>query len=194
MSQTLNNIEFDMFYNVIRPFAKDKGRLVKQSSGGSDYFSLWFVRFQDGQMVGKYNPERAGRNGLFAALPLNNGARYKSAGKSVYGMDIEMSMGILPVNGRNVSGIVNIDLDDVVSTAAKKEAFNRQVRQQLVQARPGSGGKTYIFGNPLLISELENFEQASEVVDNGVTRSALAGIPMIGDWNLLEGTEAEYVI
>lgn len=194
MSQTLMDYSFESYYDVFRPFAKDKGKLVTQTAApsGNNYFSLWIIRFQEDQMTGLYNPEFAGSKGVFS-VDTGNGWQVVN-GKPVHNLKIEMTTGILPANGRNVSGIVNIDLDDVNSSADKKAAFGRQVTERLVQTRPGTGGRTYIVGNPMVISTLENLDQASQVVDNNVVRSTWAGVPMIGDWNLLEGTEAPYTI
>lgn len=192
MSQTLMDLSFESYYDVIRPFAKEKGKLITEQASpvGANYFSLWIVRFQEDQFTGLYNPEFAGSRGVFS-VDTGNGWHVEN-GKPVYNLKVEMTTGILPANGRNVSGIVNIDLDDVNSSADKKAAFARKVTDQLVQARPGTGGRTYIVGNPILISTLENLEQASQVVDNNVVRSTWNGIPMIGDWNLLEGSEDPY--
>lgn len=195
-NSTLNNISFDFYYNVLRPFAKAKGKLVSatESPSGEKYYSMYFVRWQQGQMQGLVNDKWASSNGgVFTVEELSGGSRYKSptSGKSVYGIDIEMPIGFLPVNGRNVSGIVNIDLDTI-----DDKTLGTLVRKQLVEARPGAGGNVVGYGNPQLISRIGQMDEAQQLgtANNGIFGVQLNGVTLVGDWNLLNGTEAAYTL
>ncbi len=196
-NQTLMNVSFDTYYNVLRPFAKAKGKLVSATAtpSGNKYSSIYFVRWQKGQMQGLVNDNWAkAKGGVFKAIPLSGGDRYVNPvnGKSVYGVDIEMPLGFLPANGKNVSGIVNIDLATITN-----DDLGQLVTNALVQARPGLGGKLVAYANPILVARLGQINQAQAkdgVSDNNVYSVLWNGVEIIGDWNLLEGTEAPYTI
>jgi hypothetical protein len=194
-NETLQNISFDFYYNVLLPFAKEKSKVVSAvaSPSGSIYYSLHFVRWQKGQMAGLVNDKWAQANGgVFKATPLSNGNRYVSGGKSVYGVDIEMPLGFLPANGDNVASIVNIDLatiDDAV--------FMQLIMDAIISARPGKGGKLVAYANPFVISRIMTLDQAQtvdNVANNGVNSVLMGGVEFIGDWILLTGTEAPYTV
>ncbi len=134
------------------------------------------------------------KGGVFKAIPLSGGDRYVNPvnGKSVYGVDIEMPLGFLPANGKNISGIVNIDLATITN-----DDLGQLVTNALVQARPGLGGKLVAYANPILVARLGQINQAQAkdgVSDNNVYSVLWNGVEIIGDWNLLEGTEAPYTI
>ena len=81
-AKTLNNISFDAYYNVIRPFAKGKSKLESAAATGSGakYYSMYFVRWQQDNMVGLVNDKWASaKGGVFKAISLNGGQRYKNA-------------------------------------------------------------------------------------------------------------------
>ena len=193
--QTLNNISFDFYYNVLRPFSKAKTKLVSAASSdtGDIYSSLYFVRWQQDNMSGLVNDNWASaKGGVFKAIPLNNGARYKNASqKSVYGVDIEMPLGFLPANGQNVAGIVNIDLDTI-----DDKAFGRLVTDMIMEARPGAGGRLVAYGSARVISRISQLEEAQNMGngDNGIWSVLFNGVKFVADYNLLNGTEAFYTL
>ena len=129
--------------------------------------------------------------GVFTAERLSGGQPYKSNGKSVYGVDIEMPIGFLPVNGRNVSGIVNIDLDTI-----DEKAFGKLITERMVQARPGAGGTLVAYAHPVLVAFIAQMNEAQALgnADNGIYSTMFNGVQIVGDWNLLEGTEAPYTV
>ena len=192
---TLMNVSFDFYYNVIRPFAKAKSKLVSAtaSPSGNIYSSMYFVRWQKGQMAGLVNDAWAGsKGGVFTATKLSGGDRYKNADqKSVYGVDIEMPLGFLPANGRNVSGIVNIDLSTITNAD-----LGALVTNALVQSRVGSGGTTVAYAPPTLVARIAQLDEAQMLgtADNGLLSTMLNGVQIVADWNLLDGTEAPYTL
>jgi hypothetical protein len=193
--QTLNNISFDFYYNVLRPFGKAKNKFesASASDGGDIYSSLFFVRWQQDNMSGLVNDNWASaKGGVFKAIELNGGKRYKDASqKSVYGVDIEMPLGFLPANSQNVSGIVNIDLATI-----DDKAFGRLVTDMIMEARPGSGGKLVAYGSARVISRISQLDEAQNMSngDKGIWSVLFQGVEFVADYNLLNGTEAFYTL
>lgn len=197
-TETLQNISFDFYYNVLLPFADANSKVTSAvgSPSGSIYYSMHFVRWQKGQMAGLVNEKWAqSKGGIFKAIPLSDGKRYvNSALKSVYGVDIEMPLGFLPANSDNVASIVNIDLTVGVLTDA---VFMKLIMDGIIAARPGKGGNLVAYAHPFVISRIMTLNQAQvidNVANNGVNSVLFGGVQFIGDWNLLEGTEAPYTV
>jgi len=191
-AQTLMNVSFDFYYGVNIPFANANQKVIDASGGtatGNKYSSIHVIRWQDGQYQGLYNDKWAqAKGGVFTATKLSGGDRYKNSDdKSVYGVDVEMPLGFLPVNAQNVSVIANIDLATI-----EDADLGRFVTDAVVQARPGKGGMIKAYANPVTIARLGNLKEAQNlgIQNNGLYSVVIAGVEFIGDWNLLEGVEA----
>lgn len=204
--QTLSDIEFAMIYGTLRPFAKEKGKLQEYiaygSTSGNKYSSLLVVRFERGQMHGLYNPDRAQLpkptpegempRGILGTIPVNGGNRAKnSAGKSVYQVDLEAGVGILPVNGRNISGIVNIDIADVRSSDANRTKFGDMVSDAVLDANRNYGGDTVIVTSSRVKSQINRITNGEKVEYMGLDMDAIDGVPII-DSPRMTATEAGY--
>ena len=190
-AQTLMNVSFDFYYGVNIPFANANDKILDASGGsasGNKYSSIHVIRWQDGQYQGLYNDKWAqAQGGVFTATKLSGGERYVSGDKSVYGVDIEMPLGFLPVNPHNVSVIANIDLDTITDIE-----LGKLVTEAIVKARPGMGGTIKAYANPMTIARLGNLKEAQQlgVQNSGLYSVVIAGVEFVGDWNLLDGVEA----
>ena len=195
-NKTLMSIEYQMFYNILRPFAKANSQIsqISTSSTGDVYNTLFFVRWEEDQMMGLVNDAWArDQGGIFTVKPLSSGDRYVQAGTgvSVYGVDVELPLGLLPANKLNISVLANIDLATVTDADLAKA-----VTKAMVKSGTGLGGRTVAYGHPLLIARIGALQEAKTAgIDgtSGLYLAEMAGIPFVGDWNLLE-QEAFYTI
>ncbi len=191
--QTLMNATFDFYYAVNLPFANANQKVIDAEGGsasGNKYYSIHFIRWQEGQYQGLYNDKWAqAKGGVFKATKLSGGDRYPqtTTGKSVYGVDIEMPLGFLPANPQNVAVVANIDL----ATITEKE-LGTFIRKAIVMARVGKGGKAYAYCHPMVISAIGNIKEAQNlgIQNNGLYGVELQGVTFIGDYNMLDGEEA----
>ncbi len=193
-NQTLMNVSFDFYYAVNLPFAVASGKVLSAtaSPSGNKYNSIHMVRWQDGQYQGLYNHNWASaKGGVFIATEIDGGNRYKSNGKSVYGVDIEMPLGFLPVNPQNVSVIANIDLATI-----SNEELGTLVTQSIVNCRPGLGGTVKAYASASTIARIGTLKEAQSlgIQANGIWSVVYNGVEFITDWNLLDGTEAPVTI
>jgi hypothetical protein len=194
--ETLSNISFDFYYGTSIPFAVSTGKLIDASNGsasGNKYSSIHVIRWEKGQFQGLYNKNWAeAKGGVFKATKLSGGDRYKSdTGESVYGVDIEMPLGFLPANSKNISVVGNIDLATI-----SDEVLGELLMDALIDARAGSGGMTRVYAGPKTVARIGNLKEAQSLgVQNSRFWSVMfAGVEIIADWNIIEGKEAPITV
>lgn len=190
--QTLNNISFDTYYSVLRPFAKAENKLLDAGGNSGENNSLFVCRWQEDQLTGLINGNWAQeRGGVFIANMLSGGERYNTGDdKPKFGATIELPVGYLPANSKNISGIVNVDLDSI-----SDEDLSRLVTKSITMARPGAGGRTVAYAHPYLVSRIGAMREAKNagLSAEGLYLAELGGVEIVGDWNLSE-KEADYTV
>ena len=185
VKQTLVDVETDLIYSEDRGFevtAKAFGTLTAYASSGSNFFSLYVVGWEQGNMMMMYPEGLYSSSGVVKETALNGGYRYKnSSNKSVYGKDMEMAIGFYPLNKLNLGGICNFKLADIDADFYK--ALNDKIA--LIE-----GDDVQVFAHPLVINRLRQAEEAQPSVDNGIQSWVWGNAKMIGSRNFLQGTEA----
>jgi hypothetical protein len=201
IKRSLMSASQQSYYNLFEPYARSKGKAVSAvtTPSGNKYFSVYVIRWEEGEFTGLFNPRGFGsvnaEGSMVKVTPLSMGGRYtNSEGKSVIGWDMEMPFGFLPANPQNISTIVNVD-----STANLDEGFAELLSNALVNARAGSGGRTYIYMAPALRSKLGRIKSSALSIDpsNSAYNRLITswdGVEIIADYNLLAGTEAAITI
>ncbi|MCP4339626.1 MAG: hypothetical protein GY799_12225 [Desulfobulbaceae bacterium] len=185
IKQTLVDVETDLIYSEDRGFevtAKAFSTLQAYTGSGSDFYSLYIVGWEQGNMMMMYPEGLYASNGVVTETEVNGGYRYKNASnKSVYGKDMEMALGFYPLNHNNLAGICNFKLADIDSD------FYKALNDKLALVE---GDSLKIYAHPLVINRLRQAEEAQPWVDNGIQSWVWGAAEMVGSRNFLQGTEA----
>lgn len=192
LSATAQNAESSLIYDLFLPYTKAQGKLVDAGGSSNVNYSMYAVRWQQGQFIGLFDPNGFGQGAIMETIPLANGAPYKNSnGITVYGADLKSYIGFNFANPRNISGIVNIDASNIPTEA--------EIDKMLLDCRAGSGGTTYIYCHPQVLTWLYKYkgDKLQTVnADNQVNRviQAWNGIVFITSYNFLQGTETNVVV
>lgn len=183
---TLQAVEDDIIYNLTEDVCQELGTQTKYATSGSDFYSLRIIRWEEGNMAMLYNPNGFGSGSMIKVTPLSNGQRYVSSNKSVYGADLELSVGMLAVNKRNIGSIVNLKLTDI------NTAFGEAFSDKLVELFVGSGGRMAVYGHPKIINRISKLLEAerASISNSGIVLKIWEQVQLIGDYNFKAGTEA----
>jgi hypothetical protein len=188
--ESLSDIESEIIYNDNAGFeviAKAFGKLTTIAATDTTpnlYYSLYCVGWQQGNFSIIYNEQGFSGAGVVKQTPLNGGNRYKnSANKSVYGVDLELPIGLFGVNARNIGGIVNFTLATIDST------FFKKLNDMIALVR---GGNKKLYAHPLVIARLMQAEESYTLSngDNGVFKRMYSDIELVSSFSFLQGTEA----
>lgn len=188
--KTSMDAEASLIYDLLLPFAKDKGKLAKAQTAteGETFYSLLAVRWEEDALCGLYDPDGFGQGAMLETVLLSGGQPYKSAaGKTVYGADFKSYLGFLLASKRNIAGIVNIDASHKPTAA--------MVDDMLDECGAGMVGQTYIYGHPKALRMLSDIKQTAitmSVSEQGYSRRLAFwdGIRLVPSFNFKRGTEA----
>jgi len=199
LRKTGMDTETSILYNNLRAYAiaNDVGltgsHAIDATGVGDTNYSIIAVKWAPGECTGLYSTEGFGRGAMLEALPLNGGNLYKnSAGVNGYGIRLKSYFGMLTANPRNISTIVNIDLEnDKLPTASQIDDVLDNVRAQV-------GGSTWLYMHPKVYTALFKYKADSlELVvgDNDIRRifNSWNGIPIITSYNFMGGDEPAVV-
>lgn len=184
-----------VYYDVLLRKALQFGKVINAKSSATasqkQYYSLVAIHWANGENVGLYNNNRDnGQEGtFFAQNPLWGGNLGKlSDGATGWAVDLTAMLGFQIENHKYIDAIVNIDADNLPSYEQLISIPNR-IR--------GNANNSRIYANPTLIDLISaKYSRASgegsyssliTVDADGNVR--IKGIPVIGDYNILEGTE-----
>jgi len=186
-TSTLSSVDVDVIYNQMEKVCQDFGTQTKYVTSGSDFYSLRIVRWEEDVMSMLFNPTGFGRGSMVQVKPLSNGDRYvNSSGKSVYGADLELTVGLLAASKRNIGSIVNLKL------AAIDTAFGQALSDKLADLYVGTGGRTVVYGHPKAINRITKLLEAEKasIANSGILVNVWNQVQFIGDYNFIDGTEA----
>lgn len=210
LKKTGSDTETSIIYNTLRASAietRNAGELSDAAdhaidvggTGGTGY-SIVVAKYEPGQLSGLYNPDGFGRGMLFDMEAINGGELYytKESGQKVlgYGMRLKSYFGVLNANPRNTAALVNLDL------ALTSGEFNNiptatQMDDVIDAVRGATGGNTVMYAHPKVISalrtayKLDKLQMGSAETSMNTQLEAWNGIPIIGTYNMLRGSEAD---
>lgn len=192
LSATAQNAESSLIYDLFLPYAKAQGKLQDAGGSANTNYSMYAVRWQAGNFTGLFDPNGFGQGAMMEIIPLSGGAPYKNSNNiSVYGADLKSYIGFNFANPRNIAGIVNIDASNVPTEA--------QIDNMLLDCRAGSGGTTYIYCHPKVLTMLNKYKgDKLQLVnaDTELNRLVMAwnGVMFITSYNFSFGEEANVVV
>lgn len=186
-------VDAEFYYNVFQQTAIDVGNAQQPAvpSTGSQGYSMTAIRFESGVCTGLYdaggfgngkNLVEAGKIGS-EADPLWVGNQPK------LGYHIRGYLGALVASSKNVATVVNIDIANIGADSTMPGIID----EMLLQVRSGMGN-TVIVMHPRLKNKLHAFkgDKLQINVNDPDYKRAIdlwEGVPIIGNYNLLEGTE-----
>jgi hypothetical protein len=193
---TAQNFETGLYYNELRPYAKRLGQEV--SAGGTTankQYSMICIQFFPGETTGLYNPKGFGDGKVFETFWYNGGNLYDvDVNVPGYGMFVKSNFGIQLEGDKHCASIVNIDLADDGSGGHLAMPTEIQIDDMLdsVRAMPQN---TVILAHPRVIRATAVLKRA--VLQMGPNDDSYPGalsdwdgIPFVGSYNILKGTEA----
>ena len=202
LRETGANTETSFIYNNFLPYAKANSK--QQLAGGStatSQYSMFAVKWTQGEITGLYDPEGFGNGKVFDIMPVNGGNIYEytdsdSLTKLVYGQRIKTYIALQLANPRYVASIRNIELtaDATTDTGYKALPTENMIDQMLIDARATSGN-SFIYCHPAVKAALGAYKGSAlqmAPVDGDQNRVVATwnGIPIIDSYNFTAGTEA----
>lgn len=194
---TLQNLETDLIYNILEPFALKGGHAITAAGNANTNYSILICRWEEDNLSGIFNPESFNPSTLFRLGAINNGAEYEIAAKNGalgYGMYYKAYMAFLAANIKNVACIFNANK----STA--NAVTGTMMDDALAMARAGSNGGTFIYCHPMAASRFLNAFKGSAIstdtTNTEFNRTVLtySGVPIITSWNFKNGDEANVTV
>ena len=199
--QTGMDMEQSYIYSAFLPYALSKnkeGYETVQNAGGNanTNYSLIVARFDETNLSGLYSPLAFNRATFLDIKAINGGQLYQNPDKDHqfynvlgYGMRMLTYVGVRMLSHRNISAIVNIDVD------ATTPLTKKMVQRALLSARAGEAGKTMIMCHPkvkLVLEDIGKIQSIStEYKDKNAnfTLESWDGVPIVTSYNFMEGTE-----
>jgi hypothetical protein len=181
-----------LYYNLFRQNAIDYGNVQEFAtpSTGSTGYSITAIRFQRGVCTGLFDPTGFGDGKILDTKFINKGEEFLDGDKFVQGWHLRGYTGGLVASSKNVAAIVNIDIDEVGTDTTVPDIID----EMLLQCRSGMGD-TVLVMHPRVKNKLRAFKGEKlqiNVAEKSFSRNidVWEGVPIIEDYNLLEGTEA----
>lgn len=185
-----------VYYDVLLRKAIEFGKVINADPSATaskkQYFSLVAVHWADGVNTGLFNDNRDnnGQNGsFFEQVALWNGGLGRlSDGATGWAVDLTAMLGFQIENPKFITAIVNIDADHLPSYDTLIGISNR-IR--------GNASNSRVYANPVLIDMIagqysrsggdSSYSSLITVDSDGNVR--IKGIPVVADYNILEGEE-----
>lgn len=197
LRQTGNDMEAGLFYNNFRAHTIANNKDVSAGGSSDTNYSILCVHFVPGEVTGLYDEEGFGNGKVFDMSPINGGNIYEdSNGVLVYGMRMKTYFGIQLANSRYVSSIVNNDIANDDPAGTRTFATETMLDDMVTNAR-GAVGTTFIYCHPKVKSYIGSIYKLDKMRLQNADREvnsivdAWNGIPIIGTYNVLDGTEAD---
>lgn len=192
-----SSLDKAMYYDVFIKKAIEFKKAVSATASVSNaeekkYFSLAAVHWADGENCGLFNDNR--QNGtqegaFFAQDPLWGGNLGKlSSGETGWAVDITAMLGIQIENPKYIKAIVNIT-EENFPTYEELVGLSNAIR--------GNAANSRIYASPILIDMIaskysrvsrdNSYSSLITLDTDGNVR--IKGIPMVGSFNILDGTE-----
>ena len=187
LRRTGSNTEYDLLYNVIRKAAIDNGKAVSVGGSSGKNYSILCVKWTAGENIGLYSPTMFGNGKVFDMLDLGH---YVKDNRVVYGMRVGTYFGVQIANPRNVSAIVNIDIDSVTT----KTPIAAQIDDLIMDAR-GNPSNTMIYCHPKIYSHVLKQFKATQIQYSNGDQSVAGGynnwdgIRIVTSYNFDQGDE-----
>lgn len=188
MRKTNQNAEISL-YNRMQKKSNEYGKLINQGGNANNNYSMIFITYRPGQNIGLYNAAAMGRGIIYETADTG---RYQdidvATGKKrwVYSRTFRSNFGLQLAQPKNISGIVNIDINTVDFTQLRDNMY-----QAYTSARM-SGINSAIYMSAELLTYLnQNIESTFGEVDlyadsreAGVRVRGFNGVPIIDSYNL----------
>jgi len=200
LRSTGNAMESGLFYNNFRAYASANSNLIDGGGSSDVNYTFMCVHYVPGEVTGLYDADGFGNGKVFDLKPINGGEIYEdSDGVIVYGLRMKTYFGIQLANARYVSGIVNNDITNDAPAGTRTFATQTMMDDMILQAR-GAVGTTFIYCHPKAKAYLGSIYKLDKLQlvngDNQVNSvvDAWNGIPIIGTYNVLNGTETDVTV
>lgn len=189
-----SSLDKSIYYDVLLKKAIEykKATAVVSSPSGSNYFSIVAIRWAAGETCGLYNNNRqngSAEGAFFTQDTLWGGNLGRlSNGETGWATDITAMIGVQIENPKYVKAFVNID-ESHLPTYQQLIGIANEIRGNVSNSR--------IYMNPSLIDLIAaNYSRAagessysSLIVVDTDGNMRIKGIPVVGDYNILNGTE-----
>jgi len=187
------------YYNSFRKFAIDNqeidgvaDRVIDAGGSSNTNYSTCAVKFVQGETTGLYNANGWGNGKIFDIQKLFGGELSLFDEVAGYGTRLKLNSGMKLANERYVTSIVNID------EGADLSAIN--LDDKLSQIIEEARGADVLYMHPtlkrLIGSEFKGAFTRMTMNERGIDTivDTWDGVPIITDYNLLKGTEANVTI
>lgn len=178
--------ESAIIYANLLPFAKSNKKLVDAGGTGEGYTML-AVTWEKESNCGLYSPKGFKMGGMMQAIHLSNGSLYEDKdGVMVYGMALKAYMGIMLVEPKKISGIVNITKDNVPTET--------MIDCMLADCRASNNTNTMILCHPKAQTFLNTHKGKSlqvvpDTKDFRRTFTHWNGVELVTSFNFTEGAD-----
>lgn len=195
-AQTLMNLEEELIYNTLLPFAVKSGQAIDAEGDDGANYSIIAVRWEQDNMCGLYNPKMYDPAAFFRIGLLDGGNATEVMPNVVgYRAYFKAYLAFLLANKRNISAIVNIDAstDNAVTADMMDDLLANVEADRNV-------GETYIYMHPRAKNKFLNKfkENALQTVprekEYNRTVATYDGVPIVLSRNFLKGTESNIVV
>lgn len=187
-------------YNAFKNYAIDNqvnggiaDRVISAGGSNNTNYSVAAVKYVKNEITGLYSSQAWGNGKVVDIMNLSNGGLYTNIdGVAVYGTRMKLNSGLKLANPRYVTSIVNID------KAADFTAIN--LDDKLSQIIEEARGADVLYMHPTLkrligsVFKLEKLQLQNSDREVNSLIDAWDGVPIITDYNLSKGAEANVTL
>lgn len=203
LTQTGQDVEADIIYNSLRSAAIQYGNAQAGGGASDTNYSIIAVTWQPQQTCGMFDPDFINSGMMFDFEPISGGGTYlkKDAADDdvmTKGTEFHTTIGVLTANERQISTIVNCDIEHDAPTGTRTFPTIEQIGKMLVQCRQNANTRIYM--HPDVLAYLGDIYKIQLLrvtnSDNQISSliSAWNGVPIIASYNFLEGTELDVTL
>jgi len=200
LRETGANTEKSMIYNSIRKFAIDNGNVTDIGGSSNKNFSAICVKWVPGETIGLFDETGPGNGKAMEVIDI--GGKDTTFEKEftladgtkksilVKGVAFKTYFGLQLANDRNVSAMVNVDIDSATEKFPTEAEFSNFILN--ARANPAN---TYIYMHPRFLNALKRYKSSHmdvltvSTTDMDFRFNTWDGIPIITSYNFLNGTE-----
>lgn len=195
--ETGGRISRTIYYDSLRAFAianyaDDNSRVIDAGGSNNTNYSVVAVKWVSNEISGLYDPSGWGDGKVFDIKPLYGGDLHENTdGVASYSTRVKLNLGMKLANPRYVTSIVNIDKDNITGAS-----LDDKLSELIEECR----GADAIYMHPTLkrligsAYKLDKIQLINADRDVNSLIDAWDGVPIITDYNLDKGTEANVTL